>query len=313
MSTLEAVLAGLGAAVALVVALAAAAYAGRRLSLKGLRRTWRRRRRRAYAHPPLEDRLPPPAPPARDDSDVAEELLTALAKATPAVESSADAREPIAVAAATNGSEATPLLRADATNGVDLLKAKRARPLPLKEKEGAGRGAGRDAAILKEKLQSQAQRRRREATSLKAKLDRREDSAKLSSRSATSTKPKPAPHAPPEKEAPGRSAERRGPPAPVGAAAAECRIALSRGHLTSHFYATTTLWGRGQDAVLAASPEFHWAKATAPPPDRPDVRSAYELLLGELEASGWERNGRGSEWFSLRFRRREGREWGFGN
>jgi len=79
-----------------------------------------------------------------------------------------------------------------------------------------------------------------------------------------------------------------------------CEIAWWRGYVKSDFYAK----GDGSDDgyVVERSPLFKWRSAEPPPRTEPAV-AACEALVGVLLAQGWEPAGRGTEWYSRRFRR----------
>jgi len=83
---------------------------------------------------------------------------------------------------------------------------------------------------------------------------------------------------------------------PVGQADV-CHVVRWRGYLTCEFLAR-----RPDGAIVAASGTFRWRKS-APPPEDGLAREAFDRLVGELLAYGWEERGRGALWYERRFER----------
>jgi hypothetical protein len=222
--------------------------------------------------PRLRQRRPPV--PARD---VVEDLLQAVGGgAAPA----APAEHRPSLAAATTEPQAH--APSDDSGEVELLRAKTG-------------GEKHDVDVLKAKLTADAA----QARTLKEKLRAHDASHRAErepqpQRAATAKKPA----APPEPEptvAP--------PPPATIASAAECRIALWRGYVTSRFHAALVGLD-GEERVVARSPAFRWRSPGPPPQHRPGVWNAHRALIEQLEAAGWSRSGQdGGEWFALGFRR----------
>lgn len=77
-----------------------------------------------------------------------------------------------------------------------------------------------------------------------------------------------------------------------------CRVERWRGYVTSSFYAISDA-----GVVLAESPSFRWRRKQAPP-DRGRIRAAWDALVAELAADGWEpTEASGSDWYRARFTR----------
>ena len=99
-----------------------------------------------------------------------------------------------------------------------------------------------------------------------------------------------------------------GAPAPARAPAAEgasertTRIRLWRGYVKSEFYVELD---DPEGPALLRSLSFGWRRSTPPPPERDDVREAYEDLVARLVELGWEQVGRLSPWYAQRFRKRD--------
>jgi hypothetical protein len=74
-----------------------------------------------------------------------------------------------------------------------------------------------------------------------------------------------------------------------------CRIRRWRGYVRSTFYAE----GPGGSLLFESEP-FRWRRAAAPP-DAGPARTAYDALVGLLQAEGWEPEGQGRPWFDTRF------------
>lgn len=80
-----------------------------------------------------------------------------------------------------------------------------------------------------------------------------------------------------------------------------CHVDRWRGYLTCEFFAR-----RPDDSAVAASGTFRWRKST-PPPDDGAAREAFERVVAELRANGWEERGRGALWYERRFERHANR------
>jgi hypothetical protein len=78
-----------------------------------------------------------------------------------------------------------------------------------------------------------------------------------------------------------------------------CYVDRWRGYLTCEFFAR-----RPDGAIVATSGTFRWRKSTAPPDDGP-AREAFDRLVEELLAYGWEERGQGLLWYERRFERPE--------
>ena len=76
-----------------------------------------------------------------------------------------------------------------------------------------------------------------------------------------------------------------------------CYVARWRGYLTCEFFAR-----RPDGAIVATSGTFRWRKSDPPPEDGP-ARGAFDRLVAELLAYGWEERGRGALWYERRFER----------
>jgi hypothetical protein len=76
-----------------------------------------------------------------------------------------------------------------------------------------------------------------------------------------------------------------------------CSVARWRGYLTCEFFAF-----RPDGAIVATSGTFRWRKSDPPPEDGP-AREAFDRLVAELLAYGWEERGRGALWYERRFER----------
>jgi hypothetical protein len=76
-----------------------------------------------------------------------------------------------------------------------------------------------------------------------------------------------------------------------------CSVARWRGYLTCEFFAR-----RPDGAIVATSGTFRWRKSDPPPEDGP-AREAFDRLVAELLAYGWEERGRGALWYERRFER----------
>ena len=76
-----------------------------------------------------------------------------------------------------------------------------------------------------------------------------------------------------------------------------CYVARWRGYLTCEFFAR-----RPDGAIVATSGTFPWRKSDPPPEDGP-AREAFDQLVAELLAYGWEERGRGALWYERRFER----------
>jgi hypothetical protein len=111
-----------------------------------------------------------------------------------------------------------------------------------------------------------------------------------------------------------RASDRREPALALDAETEVCVIGLWRGYVMAQFLAIV-LRPDGSEHVVAMSPRFPWRPGIAPSSDQDSVSRAFEALLGELEAGGWEwveagepfpdrgaRRG-GRLWYELRFRR----------
>jgi hypothetical protein len=53
---------------------------------------------------------------------------------------------------------------------------------------------------------------------------------------------------------------------------------------------------------VATGPTFRWLLKADPDPEVAEVRAALRELTRRLEAAGWDRDGRGTDWWSRRFR-----------
>jgi hypothetical protein len=84
----------------------------------------------------------------------------------------------------------------------------------------------------------------------------------------------------------------------------ECEITWWHGRLSGEFIAAC-FDGLVPIDVIASRP-VRWATGHATPPETPRLVTALEELERELKEAGWERIGRGDEWYSHRFRRRSG-------
>jgi hypothetical protein len=89
---------------------------------------------------------------------------------------------------------------------------------------------------------------------------------------------------------------------PKPSAGTTCEIGWSPSARGVTFQATADLPGRGAD-VIAESPPVAPPDAGAPPKTLAS-RLAHQQLVQALEGAGWERCGRGSDWYAMRFRRR---------
>jgi hypothetical protein len=76
-----------------------------------------------------------------------------------------------------------------------------------------------------------------------------------------------------------------------------CYVARWRGYLTCEFFAR-----RPDGAIVATSGTFRWRKSDPPPEDGP-AREAFDRLVAELLAYGWEESGRGALWYERHFER----------
>ena len=92
---------------------------------------------------------------------------------------------------------------------------------------------------------------------------------------------------------------------PEKALETKCRILWRRGYLRSLFYAVART-PRGQEYVIAESPQFRWSKSHAPPNDSPAVE-AHRSLVEALERDGWSVAGTGDDWFMLELDRQQAR------
>jgi len=75
-----------------------------------------------------------------------------------------------------------------------------------------------------------------------------------------------------------------------------CDLFWWRGYVTSEFYARQAPGGD----VLATSGAFRWRRSS-PPPEEGHAKEAYERLVAELRAGGWEQAERGTLWYERRF------------
>ena len=79
-----------------------------------------------------------------------------------------------------------------------------------------------------------------------------------------------------------------------------CRIELSRGDVTSLFFATSD--GTGTlAAICEPSSGFRWRGRRAP--DTPEARLAHYELVARLKANGWAKTSEGEEWYAFEFTR----------
>jgi hypothetical protein len=76
-----------------------------------------------------------------------------------------------------------------------------------------------------------------------------------------------------------------------------CYVARWRGYVTCEFLAR-----QPDGAIVATSGTFRWRKSDPPPEDGP-AREAFDRLVAELLAYGWEERGRGAVWYERRFER----------
>ena len=76
-----------------------------------------------------------------------------------------------------------------------------------------------------------------------------------------------------------------------------CFVTRWRGYLTCEFFAR-----RPDGAIVATSGTFRWRKSDPPPEDGP-AREAFDRLVAELLAYGWEERGQGALWYEQRFER----------
>jgi hypothetical protein len=90
----------------------------------------------------------------------------------------------------------------------------------------------------------------------------------------------------------------------VAPTAERCRIEWWRGYLKSEFYAQE-VWP--DTSIVAKSASFRWSKPTPPPETLPHVARAHAELVAQLEAAGWEVDGRGEHWYALELQRRPAR------
>jgi hypothetical protein len=87
-------------------------------------------------------------------------------------------------------------------------------------------------------------------------------------------------------------------PAPKADRFEWCEIRRWRGYATSSFYAVTET-----GEVLAESAAFRWRKS-APPPQTPAARAAYDEVVAAVTAAGWKSADEpDGSWYAMRFSR----------
>jgi hypothetical protein len=84
---------------------------------------------------------------------------------------------------------------------------------------------------------------------------------------------------------------------------ATCRIVWWRDSVKSQFHATGHT-PEGQERLVLNSPSFRWTESTPPPQELPEIARAHEVLLAELEATGWSAFRTGDHWYEREFQRR---------
>jgi hypothetical protein len=81
-----------------------------------------------------------------------------------------------------------------------------------------------------------------------------------------------------------------------------CEIKWDAGWIDSRFRAVTYRPRGRRGRAIGASNPIKGRLMARPEPDRPVDREAVRELAAALETAGWERVGRGSDWYAERFR-----------
>jgi hypothetical protein len=79
-----------------------------------------------------------------------------------------------------------------------------------------------------------------------------------------------------------------------------CEIKWDAGWIDSHFQAVTYRPRGRRGRAIGASGPIKGRLMAQPGPDRPEHREAVHDLVSALETAGWERVGRGADWYSER-------------
>ena len=80
-----------------------------------------------------------------------------------------------------------------------------------------------------------------------------------------------------------------------------CEIDWKAGYRKSNFRAMTEPPGGGKRRQIGESPSVRWTLMSDPEPPTPELVASVRLLIGALEAAGWERIGPGGPWYAQRF------------
>jgi hypothetical protein len=80
-----------------------------------------------------------------------------------------------------------------------------------------------------------------------------------------------------------------------------CEIDWKAGYRKSNFRAMAEPPGAGKRRQIGESPSVRWTLMSDPEPPTPELVASVRLLIGALEAAGWERIGPGGPWYAQRF------------